>query len=166
MTVPATGVTSATLQFVAPMTPDTYTARLFVNAGVWTRAATSNPITVNETTPPVISNVAASSITVSAATITWTTDEGSDSQVDYGLTTAYGSSSALNASLVTSHTVTLSGLAGGTVHHYRVRSRDAAVNPSTSGDFTFTTLVIPDTLPPTVSITAPANGATVSGTTA
>jgi hypothetical protein len=41
---PATGLTSATLQFVAPMTPGTYTARLLVNA--WTRLATSNPVIV------------------------------------------------------------------------------------------------------------------------
>jgi hypothetical protein len=43
-TPPATGLTSATLQFVAPMTPGTYTARLFTNG--WTRLAISNPVTV------------------------------------------------------------------------------------------------------------------------
>src|SRR5207244_1326344 len=73
---------------------------------------TSAAVTVtvnNDTTPPVISAVTASSITTSGATISWTTDEASDSQVDYGLTTAYGTSSALNGSLVTSHSVVLSG---------------------------------------------------------
>src|SRR5437773_7666954 len=45
-TVPATGVTTAMLQFAAPTTADTYTARLFVNAGGWTRAATSNAVTM------------------------------------------------------------------------------------------------------------------------
>ena len=37
------------------------------------------------------------------------------------------------------HQVTLSGLAPGTLYHYRVKSRDAAGNLSVSGDFTFIT---------------------------
>jgi hypothetical protein len=90
--------------------------------------------------PPVISNVASSNITTSAATITWTTDESSDSQVEYGLTTSYGLSSPLNTSLVTSHTVSLSSLQANTTYHYRVKSKDAAGNLATSDDFTFTTL--------------------------
>src|SRR5204862_522853 len=95
------------------------------------------------------------------ATIAWTTNEMSDSQVDYGTTTAYGSSSALNTSHATTHAVPLSSLSGATLYHFRVRSRDAAGNLATSGDFTFTTL---DGAAPTVSITAPAAGATVSST--
>src|SRR5204863_7801866 len=89
-----------------------------------------------------------------------TTNEASDSQVDYGSTIAYGSSSALNGSLVTSHAGALSGLSGSSVYHYRVRSRDAAGNLATSGDFTFTTV---DGTAPSVSVTAPAAGATISG---
>src|SRR2546430_8474507 len=89
-------------------------------------------------------------ISSSGATIAWVTNEASDSQVNYGLTTAYGSSTPVNASLVTSHLVTLSGLAGSQLYHFRVRSRDAAGNLATSTDFTFTTL---DGTPPSVSIT-------------
>jgi hypothetical protein len=89
---------------------------------------------------PVISAVSASSITTSGATITWTTSETADSQVEYGLTTAYGSSTTLNTSLVFSHSQALSGLAPSTLYHYRVKSKDAAANPATSADFTFTTL--------------------------
>src|SRR5258705_7342248 len=61
-----------------------------------------------DTTPPVISGVASSGVTASGATITWATNEASDSQVDYGLTTAYGSASALNPTNTTSHSVALS----------------------------------------------------------
>src|SRR5207244_1247510 len=69
-----------------------------------TTTATVVAVTVNnDTTPPVIAAVAATAITASGATITWTTDEASDAQVEYGPTTTYGSASALNASLVTSH---------------------------------------------------------------
>ncbi len=55
-------------------------------------------------------------------------------------------------------------LSASTLYHYRVKSRDAAGNLATSADFTFTTALLGDTTPPTVSITAPANGATVAGT--
>jgi phosphodiesterase/alkaline phosphatase D-like protein len=120
-------------------------------------------VTVNnngDTTPPVISGIAASGITASGATINWTTNEASDSQVDYGLTAAYGSASALNTTDVTVHSIALNGMAASTTYHYRVRSRDAANNLATSGDFTLTTV---DGTAPTVSLSAPAAGATVSG---
>ncbi|HYR88232.1 MAG TPA: LamG-like jellyroll fold domain-containing protein, partial [Terriglobia bacterium] len=90
-------------------------------------------------TPPVISAVAASGITSSGATITWTTDEAADSQVEYGLTAGYGQTTTLDASLVTAHSVSVSGLSPGTTYHFRVRSRDAANNLATSSDLTFTT---------------------------
>jgi parallel beta-helix repeat protein len=92
-----------------------------------------------DTTAPVISGVAASGITASGASVTWTTNENSDSQVDYGTSTSYGTSTALNTSLVTAHAASLSGLAAGTLYHYRVKSRDAAGNLAASADFTFTT---------------------------
>lgn len=95
--------------------------------------------TFNDTTPPTISGVASSSITSSGTTITWSTDEASDSQVEFGTTTSYGSSSPQNTALVTSHSVTLSGLSPSTLYNYRVKSRDAAGNLATSGNFTFTT---------------------------
>ena len=118
-----------------------------------------------DTVPPVISAVAASPA-VQGATITWTTNEGRTSQVEYGLTTAYGSTTALDSALVTSHTVTLSGLTSNTLYHYRVRSRDASGNERISSDATFTTAG--DTVPPVISAVAasPAvQGATITWTT-
>src|SRR5436309_7314983 len=53
-----------------------------------------------DTTAPVLSNIAPSGITATGATITWTTDEASDSQVEYGTTTSYGNQTTQNASLV------------------------------------------------------------------
>jgi RHS repeat-associated protein len=95
--------------------------------------------TTADNTAPVISNVAAVGITTDTATITWTTNENSDSQVEYGTTTAYGQSTALNPALMTAHLQVLSGLTPGTLYHYRVKSKDAAGNLAVSGDFTFTT---------------------------
>jgi PKD repeat protein len=57
-------------------------------------------------------------------TITWTTDVPADSQVHYGLTTAYGSSTPLDRTLVTAHSVTITGLSRGTQYFFQVLSRD------------------------------------------
>jgi hypothetical protein len=106
-----------------------------------------------DATPPVISGTTATSITGSGATITWTTDESATTQVNYGATNGYGSSSPLVSTLTTSHTVTLSGLTASTLYHYRARSKDAAGNERVGSDLTFTTTSAPaDTTPPTGSV--------------
>ena len=130
--------------------------------------ATSGDFTFTTTAaaaPPVISAVAAGSITSSGATITWTTNVVANSQVEYGATASYGQSSPLNSSMVTSHTVALSGLSASTLYHFRVKSADASNNQATSGDFTFTTSAATSGSL-TVTVTAPAQGATVGGTVA
>jgi regulation of enolase protein 1 (concanavalin A-like superfamily) len=91
-----------------------------------------------DVTAPVISNIQASSITASSATISWTTDEASNSVVNYGLTSSYGSNSS-NATLATAHSINLTGLSPSTTYHYRVNSTDASNNTASSGDLTFTT---------------------------
>src|SRR5580692_1397106 len=113
---------------------------------------------------PAISGVSPAQITSTAATISWTTDQASDSQVDYGTSASYGASSALNSTMVSSHAVSISSLTAGTLYHYRVKSKNSAGLLGTSGDFTFTTASGTDTTPPTVSIASPTPGATVSGT--
>jgi RHS repeat-associated protein len=117
-----------------------------------------------ETTPPVISNVAAGSVTATGATINWATNENSDSQVEYGTTQAYGQSTTLNPALVTAHLESLSGLTAGTGYHYRVKSRDTAGNLAVSGDFTFTTEPPPDTTAPVISNVAAGGITTTSAT--
>ncbi len=57
------------------------------------------------------------------AIVTWNTASNGTSQVEYGLTPAYGTLSALDLTPVTNHSVTLSGLAPGTRYYYRVRSQ-------------------------------------------
>lgn len=125
--------------------------------------------TFADTVSPVLSSMAAGSITSTGAVITWTTNEAATAQVEYGTTTAYGSSSALRSTLLTSHTRTLSSLAPSTLYHYRVISRDAAGNTAASGDNTFTTAIAPDTTPPAISGISAGNltptSATVSWTT-
>ncbi len=115
-------------------------------------------------TGPTISQIAVSGITTTGASISWTTDVAATSQVEYGTTTAYGTLTTLNSTLATSHSQALTGLTLGTLYHYRVHSKNSSGVETISGDFVFQTNSVTDTTPPTISITAPANGATVSGT--
>jgi Polysaccharide lyase len=104
-----------------------------------------------DTTPPVISGITATAITQTGATITWNTDEVSDSRVDYGLTTSYGSN-VTNASDVTSHSLNLTGLTANTLYHYKVTSVDPSNNSSASADFAFTTQAVStDTTAPVIT---------------
>ncbi|NKE72133.1 fibronectin type III domain-containing protein [Candidatus Manganitrophus noduliformans] len=115
-----------------------------------------------DTTAPAISGIGASNITTTAATISWTTNESSDTQIQYGTTTSYGSSTTLNTTLTTNHSQQVTGLLPATLYHYRVRSRDGAGNLATSGDRTFTTAAPPDTTAPTLSNIAASNIASTS----
>jgi hypothetical protein len=93
----------------------------------------------NEVHNFLVTNVTASAVTATTATITWTTDEASDTQVAYGTTTAYGATTTLVSSLATSHTAALTGLTQGTLYHYRVMSKDSSGNGTLVNDYTFTT---------------------------
>ncbi|WDT81373.1 MAG: fibronectin type III domain-containing protein [Candidatus Manganitrophus sp.] len=105
-------------------------------------------ITTPDTVAPVLSSINAGSMTANSAVITWGTNEPTDTQVQYGTTTSYGSSTTRVTTLVTVHSQTLTGLLPSTLYHYRVLSRDAAGNLATSLDNTFTTAApLPPPLP-------------------
>lgn len=93
----------------------------------------------SDSVPPVISAVTVSNITETSADISWTTDENSDSAVEYGPTSAYGAS-VTDPNLVTAHALSLASLTPLTAYHYRVLSEDASGNQSASVDGTFSTV--------------------------
>ena len=84
----------------------------------------------------------------SSAVITWQTNNTANSRVDYGLTTSYGSTVS-DPNTVTSHSLTLSGLASSTTYHYQVTSVDGNAQTASSADATFTT-----TAPPPLQLSA------------
>jgi len=86
--------------------------------------------------------VQAGSIATTSAVITWTSSNAATSRVDYGLTSTYGTF-VTNASSVTSHSMTLTGLTANTAYHYKVTSIDAYAQSASSGDLSFTTLAVP-----------------------
>jgi chitodextrinase len=107
-----------------------------------------------DTTAPIISNVTVSNVTETSAVVSWNTNEASTTQLSYGLDTQYGSSTSIDNAYVTTHSVTLTGLIGGTTYHLQAKSVDAAGNVGVSNDVIVVTLTPPpppDTTAPTIS---------------
>ena len=94
-------------------------------------------LTVDNTLPVISSISAVPGGTM--ALINWTTDELASSQVEYGIDITYGSVTAEDSTLLTTHAETLIGLTANTLYHFRVYSKDAAGNEIVSSDQTFTT---------------------------
>ncbi len=82
----------------------------------------------------VITSVQTGSITVSSSQVVWITNIAANSSVDYGTTPAYGNSTPVDATMVTSHQATLSGLAAGTTYYYQVNSTDSKGNHGHGGN--------------------------------
>lgn len=151
----AAGTSNVTIDFVQGNSIDSNIAGLggdiltSVTGGSYTGTAVVEPPPA-DTKAPTISNITFSNLTGTGITIAWTTDENSDTQVEYGLTSNYGSQIALINTSSLSHSATLSDLSPGTSYHYRVKSRDSAGNLGVSSDNIFTTQTSPDTTAPTV----------------
>ena len=89
---------------------------------------------------PIITAVSAAP-TSNSTTVTWATDEDSSSQIEFGLTSSYGSltSETDTSSRVSSHSVTVNSLKSCVRYYYRVKSKDATDNQGISNQYTFHT---------------------------
>lgn len=97
---------------------------------------------IPDTTAPVISAVGTANLMGTTTSITWTTDENATSKVWFGTTNPLilGSSSMVsNGTLVTFHSMPLSGLATSTIYFYIVVSSDSSGNTATSTQSSFLT---------------------------
>jgi len=128
-----------------------------------TAAGSSVTVTANEavsdTTPPEISNIQVTNAATSA-TITWETNEAADSVIEYGTSDSYGSA-VDDSSMVTDHSLQLTGLQPSTTYHFRILATDAADNIGSSEDQLFVTSLLTNpqisvvrNLPDTVSLGA------------
>jgi hypothetical protein len=133
-------------------------------SGQPTPPATTTPDTTAPSVFFVKSNAGTSTVTIS-----WFTNERTDSQIAYGSTSSYGSTTSLNSNLSFFHSVTITGLNPSTTYHFEIISRDASGNTGTLTDRTFRTKALPDTVAPVISnVSVSAIGsttATVSWTT-
>jgi hypothetical protein len=93
---------------------------------------------VADITAPVISNIQVA-VTSSSAIITWNTNEVADSNVSYGVSSAYENGTVSDGSLVVLHSTTLSGLTENSTYHYQLESTDSSSNTTTSVNLTFVT---------------------------
>ncbi|MDY6966747.1 MAG: Ig-like domain-containing protein [Halobacteriota archaeon] len=100
---------------------------------------TAKTSAIPDTTPPIITNVTATDITSNSATITWDTDEASDSLVKYGTESGNYMQQKYNLINVTSHSVDLTGLMPGTTYYFVVNSTDLSENSNESEEYNFTT---------------------------
>jgi hypothetical protein len=83
---------------------------------------------------PEITNVQVKDVTESAVTVTWETDEKSDSLVNFGLQPDLGIVRVPVADKV-KHSITLQNLEQGRVYYFRVVSADANGNQGISADY-------------------------------
>src|SRR6266436_8181468 len=97
-------------------------------------STTGNPPSTLE-----ITNVQITSPTTSTAQIAWKTNVAADSAVNYGNSPSYGLHTPVDSAMVTSHQISLSGLAAGTTYYYEVSSTDSKGNHGKSGGHSFKT---------------------------
>ena len=120
-----------------------------------------------DTTPPVLSNGLPTGPLAPGTTQTNLQVTSNENATCRYATTAGTAFSAMTNTFTTTgataHSTTVTGLTNGSSYTFYVRCQDIATNANTT-DFGITfTVAAPDGVPPTVSVTAPANGATVSG---
>ncbi|HWE53380.1 MAG TPA: fibronectin type III domain-containing protein [Bryobacteraceae bacterium] len=107
--------------------------------GVALRSSNLTFSTASAAGTPSISNLRVSETTPQSARVAWTTDQPSASQIQYGGTTAYGSLSMFNASLVTEHSVNLTGLTPGITYNASALAANSSGHVGVSENFVFTT---------------------------
>jgi hypothetical protein len=129
---------SITMQLADGSTPST--SYIFANYSTVLKTGLQLVIPVRTVfaTGPAISNIQSTIIGGTSALITWTTDQPSTSQVNYGPSSSYGSSSSLDNTLVTSHSVTLTNLSAAATYNFDVVSTNSASGTTASNNATFT----------------------------
>lgn len=95
---------------------------------------TSFSYAATDTQAPAIDGVEIAEVSDTSVTITWNTDEDSDSLINYGLKEDYGIVRIPEADK-TEHSITLDELEPGRVYHFRVVSADANGNQGISADY-------------------------------
>src|SRR5512145_3225020 len=112
----------------------------FLAANVWGQGGMPQSASANQALAPgalVISGISVDQVTPFSAVITWTTNNPSDSLVEFGPTAAYGRHVS-STSQTLSHKIVLTSLAGGSLYHFRITSQ-AGSEKATSEDRTFNT---------------------------
>lgn len=140
-TTSGTVINANWIQYAYPLTGKTLTGNKFWDLLGAPLQITSGPQVVN--------------LGQNTATITWTTDRASNSTVSYGHNASGYSAQQTNATMATSHSVTLAPLTPSTTYHFIVVSADVGGYGVTSAEQMFTTLPAPDSTDPTATLFVP-----------
>jgi parallel beta-helix repeat protein len=124
---------------------------LIVPVGEW--------VPPEDITPPVISSISVSDITDNSVTITWNTNEPSDSRVNWSVNSDLSDNmTAYSPTPTTSHIITITSLDSNRTYYFEVTSIDAYGNPATDSNssqyYRFTSLFYDITKPTITDITA------------
>lgn len=134
-TVELTGLDPATIYYYEVLSSDAAGNTAVDNNTLNYHTFTTLP---PDTEPPIITNVNANAVT-NSATITWDTNEDSNSTVIY-LKEGDATSQIKSINVITTaHVVELENLIANTNYSYQVKSTDASGNTNDSGTYEFTT---------------------------
>lgn len=136
----ATGTTAWEYIF-APSSDGEYTIQSRAIDSGANQTLSSTTIFSYDTVAPIITTAESVVASASGGTLTWSTGEASSTQVQYGVSSSYGTTTTETdtSPRVSPHSVVLSGLQACTTYHYRIVSKDTAGNTLTGSDKTFTT---------------------------
>ena len=111
-------------------------------------------IPLGDVTAPIISGITVSNITVAGASISWNTNELATSKVYVSSTSPASTSSAAwtDASLLTTHMASVTGLATNTTYYFVIRATDASNNTVYSAQGTFMTSIAADVTAPVITL--------------
>ena len=94
---------------------------------------------INDTTPPIITNITITNITDNSATIKWNTSEFANSLVKYGTSSGGYTKQEFDELFVKNHSVSLRNLSPGTEYYFVVKSDDRSENSAESSEYSFIT---------------------------
>ena len=93
--------------------------------------------------PPTLTNLVLSKLTPTSVVISYLTNEPAISQIEYGTSSSYGSTTDYETSYAFQHQRTLTGLTPNTGYHFQVDFEDETSNGDITPDNTFLTPKIP-----------------------
>lgn len=142
---------------------------LTADMGGNTAFASANYSFTIDMTKPSLTGMVAENIDENSAEVSWTTNEKTNSSIQYGISNNFGTVKSINDDAM-SHSITLSNLNSSTTYYYAATSCDNVANCNTSATASFTTEATEEEEeedsndnPASATPAAPASGASAAG---
>jgi len=92
---------------------------------------------MDDTIPPVITDISVINLVNNSAKITWITDEFADSVLKYCMNSTEYTELNIDVLFVKDHEITLTGLSPDTTYYFVVNSTDQSDNSAESSEYSF-----------------------------